>query len=192
MSPDLTAIGKSFDRLRTGFVWSRLRDRLAVEDILQEICLKIHTGLDRLRDSERIEGWIFRIARNAIIDYYRGRRPAVELTEEMVGFEEDREERKLQERLRRDVQAMVDRLPPSFRETIVMTDLGSASQVERARRTGLSFSGAKSRVQRARARLRRMLLDCCHFQFDRMGRVIDYSPRCDRCCAQPAQARGAP
>jgi RNA polymerase sigma-70 factor, ECF subfamily len=49
---------------------------------------------------------------------------------------------------------------------------------------GISFSGAKSRVQRARAKIKEQLLDCCHFQFDRAGQIIDYQPRRDCCASQ--------
>ena len=50
-----------------------------------------------------------------------------------------------------------------------------------AERMGLSLSGAKSRVQRARDKLRDMLLSCCHFEFDRRGQIVDYYERCCGC-----------
>jgi RNA polymerase sigma-70 factor, ECF subfamily len=48
---------------------------------------------------------------------------------------------------------------------------------------GISLSGAKSRVQRARKKLKELLLECCHFEFDRYGTVFDYHPKnCTKCC----------
>ena len=191
MDDDLTAIWKRLDGSLKRFVARRVGPREAVEDIVQEIYLKIHTGLDRLRNPDRLESWVFHIARNAIIDHYRRRRPTEELTEELEGGKKDHEESDLENDLRGDVRAMVAGLPPIYREAIALTDLGDMSQVELARRLGISRSGAKSRVQRGRALLRDMLLDCCHFQFDRLGRVIDYYPCCRVCCAAPAP-RDAP
>jgi RNA polymerase sigma-70 factor (ECF subfamily) len=57
-----------------------------------------------------------------------------------------------------------------------------------AAREEISLSGAKSRVQRGRAMVKEMLLDCCHFEFDQHGQVVDYgrkpgacTPDCDSC-----------
>jgi len=80
------------------------------------------------------------------------------------------------------IKAMVDSLPADYRQALILTEYEGLTQRELAERLGLSFSGAKSRVQRAREKLKIMLLDCCHFEFDRLGKVIDYQPKC-ACCA---------
>ena len=51
------------------------------------------------------------------------------------------------------------------------------SQREMAEELGLSYSGAKSRVQRGRVMLKQQLVDCCHFEFDQRGTIIDYTPQ---------------
>ena len=81
------------------------------------------------------------------------------------------------------MQTRVIRIGSTYSEALLLTDYEGLSQRELATRLGLSFSSAKSRVQRAREMLRQLLLDCCHFEFDRLGRVVDYQPRCD-CCTQ--------
>jgi RNA polymerase sigma-70 factor, ECF subfamily len=73
------------------------------------------------------------------------------------------------------------RSPDEYRQALLLTEYKGLTQRELAERLGLSFSGAKSRVQRAREKLKAMLLDCCHFEFDRLGKVIDYQPKC-ACC----------
>ncbi len=57
------------------------------------------------------------------------------------------------------------------------------TQGEMASREGLSLSGAKSRVQRARRMLREVLLQCCRVETDNRGHVVDYEPAngCDDC-----------
>ncbi len=46
---------------------------------------------------------------------------------------------------------------------------------------GISLSGAKARVQRGRGKIKEMLMECCHFEFDRSGKVVDYIPKSDDC-----------
>ena len=69
---------------------------------------------------------------------------------------------------------MVERLPEPYREAMKLADFEGLSQQEVADRTGVSLSGAKSRVQRARRQLREMILDCCHVERDVRGNVVDY------------------
>ena len=60
-----------------GFVHRRVADRHAVDDIVSDVMLRIHTHIDGLDDHEKVTAWVFRIARNAITDHYRrtARRP---------------------------------------------------------------------------------------------------------------------
>ncbi len=165
------------------FIRKRVSDEHAAEDILQDVFIKIHSRIDTLQDEEKLESWIYQIARNAVIDYYRKPKPALSLDEtEPVDIEEPEFE-DAEKELAVGLTAMVDALPADYREAIWLTEYEGLSQKELAERLGLSFSGAKSRVQRARAQLKGMLLDCCHFEFDRRGKVIDYYPRPDCCSA---------
>jgi RNA polymerase sigma-70 factor, ECF subfamily len=82
------------------------------------------------------------------------------------------------------VKKLVDNLPNEYREALLLTEYEGLNQRELAERLGISISGAKSRVQRAREKVRLMLLDCCHFQFDRRGRIIDYESNRGCCVNQ--------
>jgi RNA polymerase sigma-70 factor (ECF subfamily) len=77
---------------------------------------------------------------------------------------------------------MVEALPDPYRQALLLTEYEGLTQAELAERLGISLSGAKSRVQRARQKIKDELLACCHFEFDRYGRVIDYWEHCC-CCA---------
>jgi RNA polymerase sigma-70 factor (ECF subfamily) len=72
---------------------------------------------------------------------------------------------------------MVNDLPTSYREAIEFTEFQGMTQKELGIQKGLSLSGAKSRVQRARGKLQEMLLKCCQIELDRRGTVIAYTPR---------------
>jgi RNA polymerase sigma-70 factor (ECF subfamily) len=72
---------------------------------------------------------------------------------------------------------MIAALPESYREAIQLAEINGLTQLEAARRSGLTFSGMKSRVQRARSQLKDMLLDCCRVELDRRGGILDYAVR---------------
>jgi len=169
------------DRLHS-FIRSRVPDEATAEDILQEVFLRIHAKMGTLKDVGKLESWIYQVTRNAIIDHYRTQRPTDELPE-TLGSWEDAHEDDLVTRLAADVREMAEALPEPYREAFVLTAYQGLSQKELAERLGISYSGAKSRVQRARLQVRDMLMTCCHFVFDRRGMVIDYhEPHCC-CCA---------
>jgi RNA polymerase sigma-70 factor (ECF subfamily) len=180
---------KVWEEFNTGlkqFILKRVPDEASAEDVLQEVFLKIHTRIDTLRDKERLPGWIYTIARNAIYDYYREQKTAVpDMSPELPEDPFDNVVVELAPAIRR----MVESLPDEYREALVLTEYEGLSQRELAERLGLSYSGAKSRVQRAREKIKQMLLDCCHLEFDRTGHVINYQPRCS-CCRAIGQNDG--
>lgn len=182
MQKQVETIWYEFSENLRRFILKRVRDEQAADDILQEVFIKVHRYLGTLADETRLESWLYQITRNAIADYYR-RQPAVlELKEDLILADED-EDDGLQNELALSLGRMMDNLPQEYRTALVLDSLEGVSQAEIGARLGISVSGAKSRVQRARSKLRDMLFDCCHFEFDRRGTVIDYYPRA-QCCTQ--------
>ena len=85
--------------------------------------------------------------------------------------------------------SMIDDLPEKYRQALRLTLYEGLTQQEVAQRLGLTLSGAKSRVQRGREKLKEAFLNCCHFAFDRYGAVLDYQERCCCCAASQIAAR---
>lgn len=166
------------------FILKRIPDEHNAEDILQEVFLKIHARIDTLRDEEKLQSWMYQIARNVIADYYRQHKATVALSEALLLPEEPVVDDDVVKDLLPGVRTMVNSLPDEYRQALLLTEYEGLTQRELAERLGLSLSGAKSRVQRAREKLKAMLLDCCHFEFDRLGKIIDYQPRCACCTNQ--------
>lgn len=185
MSATLEAIYTDFHSKLHNFIAGRVSDPGIAEDILQDVYVKIHSRIDSLRETDRLESWIYQITRNAIIDYYRRARPQEELSESLASPLED--EPDAVSELAASVRGMVGCLPDKYRRALEMTELQGLSQVELASRLDISVSGAKSRVQRAREKLKEAFLNCCHFEFDRLGRVIDYHPKCNHCAGGQSQ-----
>jgi len=164
------------------FIRRRVSDEATAEDVLQDVFLKIHLHVEALKDVKKLESWIYQITRNAIIDTYRSSRPATPLeAAEVLDLPEELPDDDVVSELLPCVRAMVRSLPELDRQALVLTEYQGLTQKEMAERLGLSFSGAKSRVQRAREKLKQQLLECCHFELDRRGHIIDYQARCHSC-----------
>jgi RNA polymerase sigma-70 factor (ECF subfamily) len=141
-------------------------------------------------------GWVIQIARNTIIDFFRTHRISDQYIEDTHADAEPpapilpAEENQLREDLNIYIRSVVQNLPPIYRDALVLTDFDGLTQVELAERLGLSVSAAKSRVQRARAMVHQTIDRCCHFEVDRYGTVLNYSPRQSRCeCPPPKETR---
>lgn len=175
------AIWRALHAQLFGFIRRRVRNDALADDLLQQTFLRIHARIETLRDEAHVNAWVYQIARNVIADYFRARPDSIELDSETPSIESETDD--LAAQLAPSIRNFVAALPPTYREAFILTELEGVSQVELARRLGISVSGAKSRVQRARAQVKQMLLDCCHFEFDRLGGVVNYHPR-PNCCNQ--------
>jgi RNA polymerase sigma-70 factor (ECF subfamily) len=171
------------NRLRA-FTLSRVPDRSAAEDILQELFIRIHANIDKVKDETKIQSWIYQVCRNLIVDYYRVQNR--KLPENLTLLYQDEEygpDEVMAEALE-DMVRMMDDLPPEYCEALCLTELGNLSQKEYAEKIGISYSGAKSRVQRARKMLKDQLMRCCHYEFDKYGTVIAIHPADCCCCSR--------
>lgn len=162
------------------FIYHRVSDQQDAEDLLQDVFVKIHSRIDTLRDEDRLAPWIYQIARNSITDYYRTRKHTVELPETIPVVEDNNQEDAISQ-LAIGINEMIDWLPEIYRQPLILSEIKGMKQADVATHLGLSLSGAKSRIQRGRVMLRDALLECCHFEFDHRGSVIDYIQRQERC-----------
>jgi RNA polymerase sigma-70 factor (ECF subfamily) len=187
MVPTTEAVWEEFNIGLKRFILKHVQDEPSAEDILQDVFLKIHTHIGNVKESDKLQGWIFQIARNAITDFYRAHKFMSDLPE--VAYVPEDPFNDIVSDLLPYVKKLVDSLPYDYRQALLLTEYEGLTQRELAERLGISISGAKSRVQRAREKVRLMLLNCCHFQFDGLGRIIDYQPNCD-CCVNQDCATG--
>ena len=165
------------------FVLQRVSDEAAAEDIVQEVLVKAYTRQGTLKEPSKLRSWLYQITRNAIIDYFRSQRPSVALPDELIHEATRDEDNRARRELARCLVPLLDELPEPYRQALRLAEFEGATQREVASRLGLSLSGAKSRVQRARKMLREVLLMCCRVELDRRGSVVDYVARegCDGC-----------
>jgi len=168
-------------RLRP-YVARRVASAADVDDILQEIFVRMQRGLSDLRDEERFGGWVYRIAQHAIADNGRARSRdplarAGETDEPASDAQASDPGGELQSALGECVALFVARLPSPYREAITLTELEGLTQKAAAEMLGISLPGMKSRVQRGREKVRAMFDECCRVSVDCRGRVVECEPR---------------
>lgn len=161
------------------FIRRRVADDHVADDLLQETFLRIHSNVDRLQESDRLAAWVYRIARNVIHDHYRVKKGSVSLDDNDVA-EDGEGKDQLKASAGIWLEELIGQLPPTYREAVRLSEIEGIPQYKVAERLGLSVSGAKSRVQRGRVLLREVLDQCCVFQFDRKGNLMDCDPKPDR------------
>ena len=182
-------------RLRP-FVARRVSATSEVDDVIQDVFLRMQRSLADLRDEERFGPWVYRVARSAIAEHRRARaRHPLALGEPVEaadpGDEED--DGAVARELATYLAPLVAMLPSPYREALTLTELEGTTQKDAAEMMGVSLSGMKSRVQRGREKLRKMLEDCCEIALDARGRVIGCEPRRNGkqpadCCCGDAEA----
>ncbi|WP_299756660.1 RNA polymerase sigma factor SigZ [uncultured Pontibacter sp.] len=155
-----------------GFVRKRVQDKEAADDILQQLYLKLHKNCEQLQGVHNLKAWLYQITRNTVHDFFRENK-----TREPLRFEEELPDpEEMAEQNRQAVEALVEPLinllPIEYAEALRLSELEGVSQKEIAERLGISHSGAKSRVQRGREKLKQLFQECCHLELSRDGQVL--------------------
>ena len=193
MSARADTVGEAWQGYRAElvrFVRARVGEPALADDIVHDVLLKALARLDTLADPTRLRAWLYGITRNAIADHYRAWRPSEPLPEEVAEESPEVAERAERE-LARCLTPLLGALSEPYRQALVLAEVEGLPQREIARREGLSFSGAKSRVQRGRKLLRDALLACCRVELDRRGGVSGYAQRAGcGSCAGDAEGPG--
>ena len=164
------------------FIRRRVRDDATADDLTQEVLLKVYRSRAVLRDGQRLEAWLYRVARTTVIDHYRRRRPSEELPPALTAEPPD-EVAELRAAVITSMKRFLEELPEQYREPVRLAELEGLPLTKVALRLGLSLTAVKSRVRRGRAQLKKKLQDCCRFEFDRGGRVIGWERRRPCACA---------
>ena len=174
-----------------------------VDDVVQDVLLRVWRHGDDLREDERFGAWLSRIVQTAVIDQFRDRHrhpvARFELDDPAADPTDDQGDAKAL--IAAVLRPFVARLPDRYREAVVLSELEGLAHPAVAERLGLSVSGVKSRVQRGRARLRAMLERCCEIALDARGAPVSCELRPDGvppdgCCRSatcpPPRAASAP
>ncbi|AHM60458.1 RNA polymerase sigma factor SigZ [Flammeovirgaceae bacterium 311] len=157
------------------FLQNRTREHALTDDLLSDIMLKAYKNCNRLAEVKDVRAWLMRVAQNTLTDHYRQRSYTDLPNSDSLPAAED--VLLPEHRLAGCLGEMLLMLPEKDRYPLQWADLEGLSQQEVADRLGISLSGAKSRIQRARVKLKQQLEACCQIETDAQGRISDYTPK---------------
>jgi RNA polymerase sigma-70 factor (ECF subfamily) len=157
-----------------GWARHRLGNTTDAEDLLQDIFLKALRQGERFCAVQNARAWLFEVARNTLADRLRVARETVELPEDLVSPAEEVE---TVDTLTTCLSRVLSELDSDDRDAITQCDLQGMAQADYAQTRGLSLSAAKSRLQRARQRMKQHMTIACQVQFNDVGNVTDFVPR---------------
>jgi RNA polymerase sigma-70 factor (ECF subfamily) len=172
------------------YIQGKVRNATTAEDLTQETFIKVGRALAKGTTPEHFRGWLYQIARNTIIDFLTESRRFVPLEDSVVDREvskpgaSDFDDAEFRKNLFSYTLKVIETFPHEDREVLTLTEIDGLSREELATELKISLTAAKSRVQRARAKLRKTVEECCRLVTDPYGRVIDWRKRSPRSCMQ--------
>jgi len=171
-----------FNAQLKSFILSKVKDDAIADDLLQDVFIKIHRLIGQLKDENKLQAWVYQVARNTVYDYFRAQGRTSDLNVEEVEVIEEESDNQYMSETIEDMVKMMDEMPAEYCDVLCLTELGNMSHKEYAEKVGISYTAAKTRAFRARNMLKDMLMKCCHYQFDKYGTVINIQPAGCCCC----------
>jgi len=161
------------------YVKKRVNIKEDAEDLTQDIFLKLSKADNQNINS--IKSWVFSIAKNTIIDYYRKKK--ISTTEiEDIPFEPEVVDKDAAVELSKCVARFVNELPEEYRSIMTLSELEGVPQKEIAERLNMNYVTVRSKVQRGRKKLKDKISDCCTVFQGGKGGIINFekNKKCDK------------
>lgn len=139
-----------------------LGDRQAADEAAQDVFVKLFESIGRFRGASRLSTWLYRVSLNVCADRRRSRwwLRWLRTDPDDRAISPDRPDRRMEDReMSRDVLAALQKLPASFREVLVLREMEEREYAEIAAIVGVSIGTVESRLFRARAKLKAILLE---------------------------------
>jgi RNA polymerase sigma-70 factor (ECF subfamily) len=157
MENEIQNIWKDLHQELQKFIFFKVKNKQISEDILQDVFLKIQLNVHNLKDSSKLTSWVYQITRNTILDHFRKDNNLFSLESiDIVDADNDENFSKLSD----CINSKINNLPNKYKEALLLTILKDFSQIELAEYLGISYSGAKSRVQRGKEKVKTLVLNC--------------------------------
>lgn len=172
-------IWTSFNEEIRNYVSRKVKDKNTTDDIVQDIFEKVINNIKKLESVENLQQYLYKIARNTITDAFRSRKLVYSEDElegvgnRMIDTTEEPNGESLNSIISRScVKPFIEKLPEKYKDAVIASEIENMSQKDLAERLGISYSGAKSRVQRGREKLKDLFQECCNFEHDKYGNLI--------------------
>lgn len=154
------------------FILSKTNDESSADDLLQEVFIKVHTKISNVQDVNKIKSWVFTVANNTVMDYFRAiKKSQVIIDNELEGFDEQSAE--FYEHSEQDcLYGIIKSLDKKYRDPLLMADIQGYKQRRIAEVLKLPLPTIKSQIQRARKMIAQGFMDCCGYQLNKKGFLV--------------------
>ncbi len=176
---EIEEIWSEFRNSLKAFLHSKISNQSDVDDLFQEVLLKTYSRLYTLKEKDSIKSWLFQIANRTVIDFYRKNGRPNDLSTEDLWYGDNEHDVKIE--LSNCIAPFIKALPEDMAELISTIEIEEKSQKAYAEELGISYSTLKSRVQKARKELRLLFDECCHYNLDKFGNLIDCEQKSGSC-----------
>lgn len=175
-------IGEIYETFRKPlfyFILKNVSNKNIAEDLLHEVFIKAYTNFDNLKEKEKIQSWLYMIARNTITDYFRKKQ--ISSTEHTDLFFEEKVEESVLNELSCCLKTLIEKLPQNQKEVLEAVYFNEETLVEYSQKNDLNLSTVKSYSKRAKDKLKSVFNDCCTFQKNNQKEIVDYKHKGDSC-----------
>jgi RNA polymerase sigma-70 factor (ECF subfamily) len=172
-------IYSTYEKPVYNYVLHMVKDAQLASDLAQEIFLKVYKNLETYQGKAKLSTWIYKIATNAYLDYFRTsahkKEKVTKLLDDNLNENNKLEEIKrvlsideqvVKQEMNVCIQEFLERLPGEYRAVIVLHDLQGVKNREIADILSCSLDTVKIRLHRARNKLRTVLASNCNFYRD--------------------------
>ena len=183
LHPTVMAVNKiqeSFGDYLMNFIKRKIACAEDAKDIYQDVIVKIINKSDSLTKEKSLESWVFAVARNQIIDYYRSRKKTEELIASTREISFERKEEKSYGEMESCLHDFINLLPEEYKDLIVKSEIDGKSQKELSETTGINYITLRSKVQRGRDRIQKMLFNACKIEKDAAGGLLECVPKSNK------------
>lgn len=154
------------------FIFSKTKSKDISDDLLQEVFLKVHTKISTLKNTKKLKPWLFVIANNTVLDYFKTNQRNQNFEQISIHDLEDANTN-LEEHSEQDcLYGIIKNLHKKYRTPLFLFDIKGMKQTDISKGLKLPLSTVKSQIQRARKMITRGFMDCCGFELNERGYLV--------------------
>jgi len=165
---------QDYQRKLISFIRNRVDTTEDAEDILNDVFASLLKQTSDKDIPDNIASWLYRVTKNRIVDYYRGRKRVEELPEDLAS---ENANTNLFESLSSCMLPMIKALPDDYQQPLILSEMEGKKHKEVASQLNLTLPTVKSRILRGRKQLYRSMVACCKLHRDQAGKIVDYEQK---------------
>lgn len=143
-----------------------------VDDILQDVFIKLYQNVDSLKSSEKVKSWLYSVTKNTIIDYYRKEKKTEILQDDLYV---QKHELSCYDEIGECILGLLLNTQDEYVQIIKLYEYKGLTAQEIANILNLPLPTVKSKINRGRKKLKQTLLECCEFENDKNGAPISFN-----------------